>query len=71
MKRNKVSTENDYDFHDDKEAEDRKRLKMEQRAEFEEKLEIFKFYLAGNFFEDNIGTVEINTDEDNIITTTF
>jgi hypothetical protein len=33
--------------------------KDQERLEFAEKLRLFKFYLACDFYEDNIGKVEI------------
>lgn len=41
------------------------------RAEFEEKLNLFKFYLADNFYQDNIGQVEITWDNGQLVNTTF
>jgi hypothetical protein len=32
---------------------------------------MFTFYLASNFFEDNIGQIEVQTEENQIINTTF
>jgi len=42
-----------------------------KRIEFEEKLKLFKFYLASNFYDDNIGKVEIAQLDGSITETTF
>ena len=44
---------------------------MQDREEFLEKLRLYKFYKASNFYEDNIGHVEVATADDEIITTSF
>jgi len=42
-----------------------------KRAEYELKLKLFKFYLASNFYDDNIGRVEVVQQDNTIIETTF
>lgn len=41
------------------------------RAKFLEELRMYKQYLASNFYEDNIGSVEVVTAEGEVIETTF
>lgn len=41
------------------------------RAKFLEELRMYKQYLASNFYEDNIGSVEVVTPEGEVIETTF
>ena len=41
------------------------------RETFLEDLNRYKFYCASNFYEDNIGAVEVVTPDDKIITTSF
>jgi hypothetical protein len=72
MNRNKVSSaDSEIDLGNEKEILARKELKEMERSEFEQKLEMYKFYLAGNFFVDNIGSVEIETEEKELIRTSF
>jgi len=73
LKRNKVSsTEPEIEIGgNEMDIQLRKQRKEEERADFEAKIEKFKFYLAGNFFEDNIGTVEVETEEKDLIRTSF
>ena len=68
--RNKIASVDSTDIAE-MNSEERKAQKEEDRIEFFEKLGNYKFYLASNFYEDNIGQVEINTDEDTIISTSF
>jgi hypothetical protein len=44
---------------------------LTDRETFLEDLFRYKFYCASNFYEDNIGSVEVVTLEGGIITTTF
>ena len=41
------------------------------RIEYQEKLLVFKYYLAHQFYQDNLGRVEILQANDKIIQTTF
>lgn len=43
----------------------------EERLKFEEKLRMYKFFKAGNFYEDNIGNLEVVQADNTIITTLF
>lgn len=52
--------------------EDEKQEKRgHDRMEFVEKLKMYKFYLAVNFYNDNIGSVEIVNQAGDVETTTF
>lgn len=43
----------------DKHKDDKIKTSKQNRLEFLEKQRIFKYYLALNFYEDNVATVEI------------
>ena len=57
--------------YEEMELDEKKQQTIEDREEFMTKLKIYKFYKASNFYEDNIGQVEIATGDDAIITTSF
>ena len=46
-------------------------LREVQEQEYQDQVNQYKFYIASNFYEDNIGKVEISNVEGQIITTTF
>lgn len=52
------------------EKEDKIARSKENRIDFEEKLAMYKFFMAGNFYLDNIGKVEVCLN-DQIVETTF
>jgi len=66
LRQNKVS----QDFNQLTKDEKRSRHTLE-KEEFMEKLRLFKFYKASNFYEDNIGWVEVQNQEGQIILTSF
>lgn len=67
-KKNKV--EIDYNEFDRLEKDEKIRRSKENRMDFEEKLAMYKFFIAGNFYLDNIGKVEVCLN-DQIVETTF
>lgn len=52
------------------EKEDKIHKSKESRTDFEEKLQMYKFFIAGNFYLDNIGKVEVYLN-DQIVETMF
>ena len=50
---------------------ERRRLNMENRLEFIEKLKMYRFFKACLFFEDNIGRVEVRSEDGTLIEDTF
>lgn len=68
--RKKNRVEIDYAEFEQLEKEDKIARSKENRIDFEEKLAMFKFFIAGNFYLDNIGKVEVCLNEQ-IVETTF
>lgn len=52
------------------EKEEKIHKSKESRTDFEEKLAMYKFFIAGNFYLDNIGKVEVYLN-DTIVETMF
>lgn len=50
---------------------ERRRINMEQRLEFVERLKMYRFFTACLFYEDNIGRVEVRSDDGRLIEDTF
>ena len=51
--------------------DEKKEKRGNDRMEFVEKLKMYKFYLAVNFYNDNVGSVEIVNQAGDVETTTF